>query len=206
MVAPNDRADRLCAPGSAVGDERPGGPGSTPRLSSTSRASTGPCRCSCRPRACCDTMPSRRCGPASSASRQRYAGIVIGRQLEELKAEPMRGAPQSAGADAGRAGDAVLAGRAGGGRRGSTAGDRQHDAGAGHYWQRRAERAQRTVLRAAKTLAPVRKPGVPAVQINVDEHQVNLVGGKRAVAEHAAEGDDRARAAWRARTGRSAGS
>jgi hypothetical protein len=72
-------------------------------------------------------------------------------------------------------------------------GDRQHDAGAGHYWQRRAERAQRTVLRAAKTLAMVRGLGVPAVQINVAEHQVNLVGGKRTVADHAAEGHGRQR-------------
>ena len=48
----------------------------------------------------------------------------------------------------------------------------------GEYLQRRAERAERRLLRATKTLATVRRLLVPIVQVNVAEEikQINVVG------------------------------
>ena len=44
------------------------------------------------------------------------------------------------------------------------------------FHQRRVERAQRRYLAAVKALATVRRLGVPAVQVNVADQQVNVVG------------------------------
>jgi len=44
------------------------------------------------------------------------------------------------------------------------------------YYQRRAERAQRRYLDAAKTLATVRRRLVPVIQLNVADKQVNIAG------------------------------
>lgn len=52
--------------------------------------------------------------------------------------------------------------------------------GLGHvddeFHQRRVERAQRRYLAAVKALAQVRRLGVPALQVNIGDKQVNLVG------------------------------
>ena len=42
------------------------------------------------------------------------------------------------------------------------------------FYQRRVERAQRRYLAAIKTLATVQRLGVPTVQINVADQQVNV--------------------------------
>ena len=44
-------------------------------------------------------------------------------------------------------------------------------------YQKRVDRAQRRYLAAIKTLAQIRKLGVPAVQVNIGEKQVNMTGG-----------------------------
>jgi hypothetical protein len=44
------------------------------------------------------------------------------------------------------------------------------------FHQQRVERAQRRYLAAIKALAQVRKLGVPAVQVNIGEKQVNVAG------------------------------
>ena len=46
----------------------------------------------------------------------------------------------------------------------------------GDYLQRRQDRAHRRFLSAVKTLAQVRKLGVPAIQLNVADKQVNVLG------------------------------
>jgi hypothetical protein len=43
------------------------------------------------------------------------------------------------------------------------------------FHQQRIERAQRRYLAAIKALAQVRKLGVPAVQVNIGEKQINLI-------------------------------
>jgi hypothetical protein len=43
------------------------------------------------------------------------------------------------------------------------------------FHQQRIERAQRQYLAAIRALAPVRKLGVPAVQVNIGEKQINVV-------------------------------
>ncbi|HEV2121993.1 MAG TPA: hypothetical protein VGW38_04355 [Chloroflexota bacterium] len=48
------------------------------------------------------------------------------------------------------------------------------------FHQQRIERAQRRFLAAIKALAQVRKLGVPAVQVNIGEKQVNVAAGGRA--------------------------
>jgi hypothetical protein len=52
--------------------------------------------------------------------------------------------------------------------------------GLGHgddeFHQRRVERAQRRYLAAIKALATVRRLGVPAIQVNVGEKQINVAG------------------------------
>lgn len=45
------------------------------------------------------------------------------------------------------------------------------------FHQQRIERAQRRYLTAIKALAQVRKLGVPAVQVNIGEKQVNVARG-----------------------------
>jgi hypothetical protein len=44
------------------------------------------------------------------------------------------------------------------------------------FHQQRIERAQRRHLAAIKALAQVRKLGVPAVQVNIGDKQINVVG------------------------------
>lgn len=44
------------------------------------------------------------------------------------------------------------------------------------YHQRRVDRANSRFLSAVKTLAVVRRLGIPAVQVNIGEKQVNMVG------------------------------
>jgi hypothetical protein len=43
------------------------------------------------------------------------------------------------------------------------------------FHQQRIERVQRRYLLAIKTLAQVRKLGVPALQVNIGEKQINLI-------------------------------
>ena len=45
------------------------------------------------------------------------------------------------------------------------------------YWERRASAAQRRYLRAAETLARIRKLQLPMVQVNIGEQQVNVAKG-----------------------------
>lgn len=47
----------------------------------------------------------------------------------------------------------------------------------GDYLQRQAERAQAQYLAAIRTLAQVRKLGLPDVQLNIGDKQVNIAGG-----------------------------
>ena len=47
----------------------------------------------------------------------------------------------------------------------------------GRYWESRLSASQRRYLRAAETLARVRKMQLPPVQVNIGERQVNVVGG-----------------------------
>jgi len=47
----------------------------------------------------------------------------------------------------------------------------------GDYLQRQAERAQAQYLAAIRTLAQVRKLGLPDVQVNIGDKQVNIAGG-----------------------------
>jgi len=44
------------------------------------------------------------------------------------------------------------------------------------YWERRLSAAQRRFLRAASALAQIRKMQLPALQVNIGDKQVNLVG------------------------------
>jgi len=44
----------------------------------------------------------------------------------------------------------------------------------GDYWERRLSAAQRRYLRACETLARIRKLGLPTVQVNIGEKQVNV--------------------------------
>ncbi len=44
------------------------------------------------------------------------------------------------------------------------------------FHQQRIERAQRRYLAAIKALAQVRKLGVPAVQVNIGDKQINVAG------------------------------
>jgi hypothetical protein len=44
------------------------------------------------------------------------------------------------------------------------------------FHQQRITRAQRRYLAAIKALAQVRKLGVPAVQVNIGDKQINVVG------------------------------
>ncbi len=52
-----------------------------------------------------------------------------------------------------------------------------HTHATGDYWDRRLSAAQRRFLRAIQSLARVRKMDLPALQINLAEQQVNIVGG-----------------------------
>lgn len=45
------------------------------------------------------------------------------------------------------------------------------------FYQQRIERAQRRYLGAIKALAQVRKLGVPALQVNIADEQINVAGG-----------------------------
>ena len=47
----------------------------------------------------------------------------------------------------------------------------------GDYLQRQVERADRQYLAAIRTLAQVRKLGLPNVQVNIGDKQVNIAGG-----------------------------
>lgn len=50
----------------------------------------------------------------------------------------------------------------------------------GDYLQRQVDRAQARYLAAIRTLAQVRKLGLPNVQVNIGEKQVNIAGGPQA--------------------------
>ena len=52
--------------------------------------------------------------------------------------------------------------------------DRGLNRGDDEFHQRRVERAQRRYLAAIKTLAQVRRLGVPAVQVNIADKQINV--------------------------------
>lgn len=46
----------------------------------------------------------------------------------------------------------------------------------GDYWERKLSSAQRRYLRAAETLARIRRLALPVMQVNVAEKQVNIAG------------------------------
>ena len=46
----------------------------------------------------------------------------------------------------------------------------------GEFYQQRISKAQARYLAAIRTLAQVRRLGVPAVQVNIAEQQVNVAG------------------------------
>jgi hypothetical protein len=46
----------------------------------------------------------------------------------------------------------------------------------GESWQKQQERAQRRYLAAMRSPAQVRRLLIPAVQVNIGEHQVNVAG------------------------------
>jgi len=46
----------------------------------------------------------------------------------------------------------------------------------GDYWERKLSSAQRRYLRAAETLARVRRLALPVMQVNIADKQVNLAG------------------------------
>ena len=46
----------------------------------------------------------------------------------------------------------------------------------GDYWERKLSSAQRRYLRAAETLARIRRLALPALQVNIADKQVNLAG------------------------------
>ena len=46
----------------------------------------------------------------------------------------------------------------------------------GDYWQKQQERAHRRYLSAIRTLAQVRRLLVPAMQVNIAERQLNVLG------------------------------
>jgi len=45
----------------------------------------------------------------------------------------------------------------------------------GNYYQKRQDRAHRRYLSAVKALAQVRRLGLPAIQVNIGQHQVNAL-------------------------------
>lgn len=46
------------------------------------------------------------------------------------------------------------------------------------YWEKRLSAAQRRYLRAVESLARLRKRQLPAVQVNIGQHQVNRMGDR----------------------------
>jgi len=51
----------------------------------------------------------------------------------------------------------------------------------GKYWEERLAATQRRYLRAVEALARIRRLGLPALQVNIGEKQVNVVGGEKAL-------------------------
>jgi hypothetical protein len=46
----------------------------------------------------------------------------------------------------------------------------------GRYWEERLSAIQRRYLRAVETLARIRRMGLPAIQVNIGDKQVNVAG------------------------------